>query len=57
MGRNIEINIEKDNIVIASYKLPYGSKLFVKPDEKVKKIKKFVSGILIHHQLLQKLLE
>ena len=24
MGRNIEINIEKENIVIASYKLPYG---------------------------------
>ena len=40
MGRNIEINIEKDNIVIASYKLPYGSKLFVKPDEKVKKNQK-----------------
>ena len=40
MGRNIEINIEKENIVIASYKLPYGSKLFVKPDEKVKKNQK-----------------
>ena len=26
--------------MIASYKLPYGSKLFVKPDEKVKKNQK-----------------
>ncbi len=37
MGRNIEINLEKENIVFASFKVPYGAKLYIKPDETVKK--------------------
>jgi DNA-directed RNA polymerase subunit beta' len=37
MGRNIELTLEKDNVVFASFKVPYGSKLYVKPDEQVKK--------------------
>ncbi len=38
MGRNTEISIEDDNgLQVASYKIPYGSKLFFANDEKVKK--------------------
>ena len=37
MGRNIELTLEKDGVVFASFKVPYGSKLYVKPDEQVKK--------------------
>src|SRR5210317_234405 len=37
MGRNIELTLEKDNVVFATFKVPYGSKLYVKPDEQVKK--------------------
>ncbi len=38
MGRNTEISIEDDNgLQVASYKVPYGSKLFFKNEEKVKK--------------------
>ncbi len=37
MGRNIELTLEKDGIVFASFKVPYGSKLYIKPDEQVKK--------------------
>src|SRR6056300_588122 len=37
MGRNIELTLEKDNVVFASFKVPYGSKLYVKPDDQVKK--------------------
>ena len=37
MGRNIELILEKDRVVFASFKVPYGSKLYVKPDEQVKK--------------------
>jgi DNA-directed RNA polymerase subunit beta' len=37
MGRNIELTLEKDNVVFASFKVPYGSKLYIKPDEQVKK--------------------
>ena len=40
MGRNIEITIEKDGYVKASYKVPYGTKLFVRPDQPVKKNQK-----------------
>jgi DNA-directed RNA polymerase subunit beta' len=37
MGRNTEIIIEKNGTNVAMYKIPYGSKLFVKPDHAVKK--------------------
>ncbi len=38
MGRNTEISIEDDNgLQVASYKVPYGSKLFFENDQKVKK--------------------
>ncbi|MDC1256821.1 DNA-directed RNA polymerase subunit beta' [Pelagibacteraceae bacterium] len=40
MGRNIEITIEKDGYVKASYKVPYGTKLYVRPDQPVKKNQK-----------------
>ncbi len=38
MGRNTEISIENDNgLQVASYKVPYGSKLFFENEQKVKK--------------------
>ena len=37
MGRNTEIIIEKNGTNVAMYKIPYGSKLFAKPDQPVKK--------------------
>ncbi len=38
MGRNTEISIEDDNgLQVASYKVPYGSKLFFETDQKIKK--------------------
>ena len=38
MGRNTEISIEDDNgLQVASYKVPYGSKLFFENGQKVKK--------------------
>ncbi len=38
MGRNTELSIEDDNgLQVASYKVPYGSKLFFENDDKVKK--------------------
>ena len=38
MGRNTQINLEDEKgVQIAIYKVPYGSKLFFKNDEKVKK--------------------
>ncbi|MEY4342685.1 MAG: hypothetical protein RL736_481, partial [Pseudomonadota bacterium] len=37
MGRNTEIIIEKNGTNVAMYKIPYGSKLFAKPDHAVKK--------------------
>ena len=38
MGRNTEISIEDDNgLQVASYKVPYGSKLFFENEQKVKK--------------------
>ena len=37
MGRNIELTLEKDGVVIASFKVPYGSKLYAKPDDQIKK--------------------
>ncbi len=38
MGRNTEISIEDGNgLQVASYKVPYGSKLFFENDQKVKK--------------------
>ena len=37
MGRNTEIIIEKNGTNVAMYKIPYGSKLFTKPDHPVKK--------------------
>ncbi len=38
MGRNTEISIEDDKgLQVASYKVPYGSKLFFENDQKVKK--------------------
>ncbi len=38
MGRNTEISIEDDNgLQVASYKVPYGSKLFFENDQKIKK--------------------
>jgi len=37
MGRNTEIIIEKNGTNVAMYKIPYGSKLFEKPDQPVKK--------------------
>ena len=38
MGRNTEISIEDDNgLQVASYKVPYGSKLFFENSDKVKK--------------------
>ena len=40
MGRNMELTIEKDGYLKASYKVPYGTKLFVKPDQEVKKNQK-----------------
>ena len=39
---------------LAIYKVPYGAKLYIDNDEEVKKEKKYVNGILIHYQLLQK---
>jgi DNA-directed RNA polymerase subunit beta' len=40
MGRNTEITIEKNGTNVAVYKIPYGSRLFVKPDHQVKKSQK-----------------
>ena len=37
MGRNIELTLEKDNVVFASFKVPYGAKLYAKPESEVKK--------------------
>ena len=38
MGRNTELSIEDDNgLQVASYKVPYGSKLFFENEDKVKK--------------------
>ncbi len=38
MGRNTEISIQNDNgLQVASYKVPYGSKLFFENDQKIKK--------------------
>ncbi len=37
MGRNIEITLEKDNTIFASFKVPYGAKLYIKPGDEVKK--------------------
>ncbi len=38
MGRNTQLSIEDDNgLQIAIYKVPYGSKLFFKNDDKIKK--------------------
>ena len=38
MGRNTELSIEDDNgLQVASYKVPYGSKLFFQNDDKIKK--------------------
>ncbi len=38
MGRNTEISIQDDNgLQVASYKVPYGSKLFFENDQKIKK--------------------
>ncbi len=37
MGRNTEIIIEKNGTNVAMYKIPYGSRLFAKPDQPVKK--------------------
>ena len=38
MGRNTEISIEDDNgLQVASYKVPYGSKLFFENEQKIKK--------------------
>ncbi len=38
MGRNTEISIQDDNgLQVASYKVPYGSKLFFENEQKVKK--------------------
>ena len=55
MGRNTELSIEDANgLQIASYKVPYGSKLFFENDQKVKKGQKYVSGIHIQHLSLQK---
>ena len=55
MGRNTELSIEDANgLQIASYKVPYGSKLFFENDQKVKKGTKYVSGIHIQHLSLQK---
>ena len=28
MGRNIELTLEKDGVIIASFKVPYGAKLY-----------------------------
>ena len=55
MGRNTQISLEDEKgMQIAIYKVPYGSKLFLKMVIRLKRIQKFVSGILIQHQLLQK---
>jgi DNA-directed RNA polymerase subunit beta' len=40
MGRNTELIIEKNGTNVAIYKIPYGSKLFVKNDQPVKKNQK-----------------
>ena len=37
MGRNIELTLDKDGVVFASFKVPYGAKLYVSPDQEVKK--------------------
>ncbi|WP_075521570.1 DNA-directed RNA polymerase subunit beta' [Candidatus Pelagibacter communis] len=38
MGRNTELSIEDENgLQVASYKVPYGSKLFFQNDDKIKK--------------------
>ena len=37
MGRNIELTLEKDGVIFASFKVPYGSKLYIRPDDQVKK--------------------
>ena len=56
MGRNIELTLDKDGVVFASFKVPYGSKLYVNQMNKLKRVKKFVIGIPIQFQLLLKLL-
>ena len=51
MGRNTQLSLEDDKgMQIAVYKVPYGSKLFFQNGDKINKIQKFVSGILIQHQ-------
>ena len=37
MGRNIELTLEKDGVIIASFRVPYGAKLYAKPDDQIKK--------------------
>ena len=37
MGRNIELTLEKDGVIIATFKVPYGAKLYAKPDDQIKK--------------------
>ena len=55
MGRNTQLSIEDNNgVQVAIYKVAYGSKLFFKMVIKLKANKKFVNGILIQLQLLQK---
>ena len=55
MGRNTQLSLEDDNgRQLALYKIPYGAKLYFQHGDKVGKGKKFVSGILIPCQLLQK---
>jgi len=53
MGRNTEIIIEKNGTNVAMYKIPYGSKLFAKPDQPVKKGQKIISRIHILFQLFR----
>ena len=51
MGRNTQLSIEDNNgRQLALYKVPYGSKLLYKQDDKISKGKKYVNGILIHFQ-------
>ena len=51
MGRNTQISLEDEKgMQIAIYKVPYGSKL-LKMEIKLKRIQKFVSGILTQLQL------
>ena len=56
MGRNTQLSLEDDNgRQLALYKIPYGAKIYFQHGDKVGKGKKYVNGILIHYQLLLKL--